>query len=427
MNSKSLSFIFILLSIYLTNALPLYKRSCSKSHKVVKGDTCHKIWTKYGLSESKLRSLNPGISCSSLKIGASVCVGSGSVSYNSSCSSHYTVANGDTCYKIWSKYGLSESKLRSLNPGISCSSLKKGDKVCVAGGSNNNSGSSCKSHYTVGKGDTCYKIWTKYGINEATLRNLNPGLSCSSIRPGQELCVKNSSTSNNGNKGSPSSSFTWYKECNTPNTFAITFDDGPYKYDNDLLDLLKKKGVKATFFINGDNVSDIRNSSIRSIIKRMYNEGHNVLSHTWSHKDLTKVSDTKFRSELKLLEDQIYDIIGKRPKAIRPPYGSNNSKVINNLKYFGYSYGILWHVDTEDWSNLGNVSKIHNFVKKGLETSKSPIILNHSFYKDISREKLLKAVEDEIDYLKGKGFKGVNMETCIGHSVYISFGYVFQN
>jgi len=64
MNSKSISFIFMLLSVYLVSTFPiesrLNKRSCSKTYKVVKGDTCYKIWTKYGLSESKLRNLNSG-------------------------------------------------------------------------------------------------------------------------------------------------------------------------------------------------------------------------------------------------------------------------------------------------------------------------------------------------------------------------------
>jgi len=64
MNSKYFSFIFALLSIYLASALPikskLNKRSCSKTYKIQSGDTCYKIWKKYGLSEKQFKSLNLG-------------------------------------------------------------------------------------------------------------------------------------------------------------------------------------------------------------------------------------------------------------------------------------------------------------------------------------------------------------------------------
>jgi len=439
MNSKIISLIFALLSLYLTDAFPLVKRSCSKTYKVVKGDTCYKIWTKNGLSESQFRKLNSGIDCSNLKVGASICLkGSSSTSTSSSCKSSYTIKSGDTCYKIWKNYGLSESQFRSLNSGIDCSNLKKGSSVCVSGSSSGSS--SCSSHYTIKKGDTCYKIYKNYGMSETAFKNINPGINCSNLHSGDKVCVKSStitkkktSTKKTSSKkkttttkkststtSASSTTFTWHRECVNSNNYALTFDDGVYLYDGDLLDLLKKKGIKASFFINGNNMSDIKSKSVRDIIKRMYNEGHNVLSHTWSHSDLTTLSYSSARSELKLLEDEIYSIIGKRPKSIRPPFmaGVDSSSVVEMLKYYGYRYGILWYVDTEDWKNKGNVDTVLNFIKQGLANSSKPIILNHSYYQGITKEKLLNLVEQEIDYLASNGLKGVNMETCLGHSVY---------
>jgi peptidoglycan/xylan/chitin deacetylase (PgdA/CDA1 family) len=386
MNSKNFTFIFVLLSLYLTSAIPiesrLSKRSCSKTYKVQSGDSCFKIWTKYGLSESQFKSLNSGISCTNLKKGINICVGSSSISTSSSCKTYHTVVKGDNCYKIWTKYGLTESSLKKLNSNISCSILHVGDKICVKGssGSSTTTGSTT-SHNTVTE------------------------------KP-----------------SSPSSTFKWYRECVNAKNYALTFDDGVYDYDEALLDLLKKEGIKATFFINGNNMSDITSSKVRNVIKRMYDEGHNVLSHTWSHKDLTTLDSSSFRSELKKLEDQIYSIIGKRPKTVRPPFmaGSNNENVVNLLKKNGYSYGILWYVDTEDWSNRGNVDIVLNFIKEGLKTSDRPIILNHSYYQYITKDKLLTLVKKEIEYLKGKGLKGVNMETCIGHTVYRYSGEVMN-
>jgi len=450
MNFKNIIFIFALLTVYLAYAFPLNKRSCSKTYTVVKGDSCYKIWTKYGLTEAQLRNLNSGLSCSNLKVGTSLCVAysssSNTSSNTSSCKTYYTVKSGDSCYKIWTAHGLTESKFKSLNSGINCSPLKKGSNVCVASGSSNASStststsgksSSCSSFHTVVKGESCYKIWTKYGLSESSFRSINSNVSCTNLKVGTKVCVKSSSSSSykaitttpTKVSSNASSSFTWYRECQTSKHYALTFDDGVYLYDNDLLDLLKKKGVKATFFINGDNVSDIKTESVRKTIKRMYNEGHNILSHTWSHRDLTTCSYNSIRSELKLLEDEIYAIIGKRPKTIRPPYmaGSGNSSVVDMLKHYGYKYGILWYVDSEDWKNKGSVSTVLNFIKKGLATSDRPIILNHSFYQGITKDKLLNLVSAEIDYLAGKGYKGVNMETCIGHNVYRSSGEGFPN
>jgi len=265
---------------------------------------------------------------------------------------------------------------------------------------------------------------------------MNSGIDCSKIHKGDKVCVKTSSSSSDSSTSTStststnshsSSSFTWYRECVHSKNYALTFDDGVYDYGNALLDLLKKKGVKATFFINGNNMSDIKSSSVRKTIKRMYDEGHNVLSHTWSHADLTHLSKSSTRSELKKLEDEIYSIIGKRPKTVRPPYGANNSNTVDHLKYYGYSYGILWKVDTEDWKNKGDVDTVINMINKGLKTSDRPIILNHSYYDQIKKDKLLKMVEKEIDYMSGKGYKGVNMETCIGHNVYRSSGEGFPN
>jgi hypothetical protein len=66
--------------------------------------------------------------------------------------------------------------------------------------------------------------------------------------------------------------------CSVPGTFALTFDDGPFIYTDELLNLLASNGVKATFFVNGQNLASI--FSFTSTIQRMVNDGHQVASHT---------------------------------------------------------------------------------------------------------------------------------------------------
>ncbi|KAF9091968.1 hypothetical protein BGX23_004760 [Mortierella sp. AD031] len=76
--------------------------------------------------------------------------------------------------------------------------------------------------------------------------------------------------------------------CTIPGTIALTFDDGPFLYTNGLLDILHSRAVKATFFFNGNTYGRIEDFA--ASVKRAYQDGHQVASHTWDHKDLTSLS-----------------------------------------------------------------------------------------------------------------------------------------
>lgn len=68
------------------------------------------------------------------------------------------------------------------------------------------------------------------------------------------------------------------ERCTTPGTIALTFDDGPYQYTADLLELLSSYGARCTFFVNGQNLGNIYGYA--AVVQRMRNEGHQVGSHT---------------------------------------------------------------------------------------------------------------------------------------------------
>ncbi len=121
--------------------------------------------------------------------GARVCPGTssgGGGGGSGTCS--YTVASGDSCWAIWTKYGLTEATFRSYNPTLdSACDLQVGQVVSLCAGS---SGGSCSQKYTVVSGDTCWAIWTKYGLTEATFRSMNPSLdSACDLYVGNVLCV----------------------------------------------------------------------------------------------------------------------------------------------------------------------------------------------------------------------------------------------
>src|ERR1700755_44779 len=104
--------------------------------------------------------------------------------------------------------------------------------------------------------------------------------------------------------------------CTVPNTVALTFDDGPYVYTETLLNALEAGGHRATFFQNGQNYDSIYNYN--STLKRMISGNHQIGSHTWSHADLTTLSDAGIADEMGKLEVAFTNIIGKIPTYMRP-------------------------------------------------------------------------------------------------------------
>ncbi|ORX77037.1 glycoside hydrolase/deacetylase, partial [Anaeromyces robustus] len=221
-------------------------------------------------------------------------------------------------------------------------------------------------------------------------------------------------------KTKPATSFKYYEKCINENEWALTYDDGPYEFDMDLLDLLKKKGVKATFFLNGHNMIPVYDKQGQDIVKRIYNDGHIVASHTWSHANIEEISDEELVEEMLALDIYFEKLIGKRPAFMRPPYGAGdgNKRVGETLKKLGYSAAITWNVDTLDWDKTGDIDYALSVFKKKLTTNgksnkKPAISLNHTYYSGITKDILLKLTEAEIDYMLELGYKPVTMDRCL--------------
>jgi peptidoglycan/xylan/chitin deacetylase (PgdA/CDA1 family) len=99
---------------------------------------------------------------------------------------------------------------------------------------------------------------------------------------------------------------------------AITFDDGPNpEYTEKLLDGLKERNVTATFFLIGSEVKEYPD-----IVKRMDEEGHLIGNHTYEHVNLCETDTNQVKWQVEQTNDLIYEVTGKRPVYIRPPYGS---------------------------------------------------------------------------------------------------------
>nr|KAJ3420600.1 hypothetical protein HK105_005480 [Polyrhizophydium stewartii] len=143
--------------------------------------------------------------------------------------------------------------------------------------------------------------------------------------------------------------------CTKPRTFALTFDDGPSQYFARLLDVLKAKNVKATFFVNGKNYADLTQAADKAKLKRAFDEGHQIASHTLTHVDLTTVDTARIWQEMTDNDSLIKDSIGKRPTYMRPPFGSYSQPILNALGTWGYKV-IGWNADSKDFEHTGKAN-----------------------------------------------------------------------
>ena len=178
---------------------------------------------------------------------------------------------------------------------------------------------------------------------------------------------------------------------------AITFDDGPHPvYTERLLKGLKERNVKATFFVVGG-----RAQAHPEIIERMEAEGHIVGNHTYTHIQLRSGNRQKFKEELLLTNEVISKITGKEVQYVRPPYGTWDKKLEEELNMFP----VLWSIDPNDWCT-GNAEKVtKRIVDKARENG---IILLHDCYRS-SVDAALAA----IDILKERGFVFVTVEEIL--------------
>ena len=110
-----------------------------------------------------------------------------------------------------------------------------------------------------------------------------------------------------------------------PGPVALTFDDGPSsKYTQVLLDGLAARGVQVTFFVMGNSLTDQHGDIVvknADIVRRAADEGHQIASHSYSHPNLTQLTDEEILAELALTDSALERILGPGEVMVRPPYG----------------------------------------------------------------------------------------------------------
>lgn len=177
----------------------------------------------------------------------------------------------------------------------------------------------------------------------------------------------------------------------TDKLVALTFDDGPYSPVTDkILDTLEKYGATATFFVVGNRVEQYSES-----VKRAYDIGCEIGSHTYTHKNLTKLNAGAIKDEIDKSNVAIKKVTGHDITVVRPPEGAVNDKVRKNVQY----PLAMWSVDSEDWRNK-DLTKNYNGVMNSVFDGS--IVLMHDLYPATAQ-----AVEKIVPALIAQGYKFV--------------------
>lgn len=178
---------------------------------------------------------------------------------------------------------------------------------------------------------------------------------------------------------------------------ALTFDDGPHPYYTEqLLDGLAERGVKATFFVTGEHAE-----LHPEVILRMKKEGHLVGNHTYSHLQLNDGNREKFRQELIRTSEILERITGDTVQYVRPPYGSWDKALEQELNMFP----VLWDVDPLDWCTDNAACVVKNVTAKVQEND---IILLHDYY-----DSSITAALAIVDELLSEGYVFVTVEEIL--------------
>ena len=175
---------------------------------------------------------------------------------------------------------------------------------------------------------------------------------------------------------------------------ALTFDDGPHnKYTAQLLDGLKERGVPVTFFVLGKNAA-----ANRAVIRRAYEEGHEIACHSWDHPNLTECKPDEIAEQIEKTFEELDRACGDEADyLVRPPYGSTNQKVRDAIN----APLIYWSVDSEDWSLLNTLKVRQKIVD---DTYDGAIILCHDIHKTT-----IPAALGAIDDLMDQGYEFVTV------------------
>lgn len=182
---------------------------------------------------------------------------------------------------------------------------------------------------------------------------------------------------------------------------ALTFDDGPHPTQTDeILAVLKKYGVRATFFPIGENVQ-----AHPEVEKRVCDAGHEIGNHTFSHATVSRLTDEKLKEEIQSTASILQEQVGCTPVVFRPPGGDISDAAVHLVNELGYRYVLWsWRVDTRDWAAVSVQSVIQTVVSN---VQDGDIVLFHDYV--VGNSPTAKALDILIPRLQQMGYRFVTV------------------
>ncbi|CAJ1004662.1 MULTISPECIES: delta-lactam-biosynthetic de-N-acetylase [Bacillales] len=193
----------------------------------------------------------------------------------------------------------------------------------------------------------------------------------------------------------------------TKKELYLTFDNGYENgYTAQILDTLKAKKVPAIFFVTGHYVKDQPD-----LIKRMAAEGHLIGNHSWSHPDMTKLSNERIREELEKVQTEVARITGqKEMRFLRPPRGIFSDRSLAACKQLGYT-SIFWSIAYKDWDT--KVQRGWRYAYDSVISQLHPgaVILLHAVSRDNAE-----ALGAIIDEARKRGYEFKSLDQLVPHN-----------
>lgn len=202
--------------------------------------------------------------------------------------------------------------------------------------------------------------------------------------------------------------------CTKPNVVGLTYDDGPYLYTSQLLDILDTFGYKATFFVTGNNLGKgaiDTTSPYPDLLRRMVAGGHQIASHTWSHYSLDEITTDMRKQQMVKNERAIANVIGKYPTYMRPPYSQCATAGCQaDMQSLGY-HRVYFDLDSTDYLNPlpSQIQAAKDAVANALATTPHQLAIQH----DPIEQSVSVLSSYFFSEIKKKGWTGVTAGECL--------------
>lgn len=188
---------------------------------------------------------------------------------------------------------------------------------------------------------------------------------------------------------------------------ALTFDDGPHPvYTEKILRLLKKKGVRATFFLSGVQVR-----KHPALVRQIVMQGHEIGNHGYAHRDLTRLTPLEIYQDLDKSHRLIERVSGRKVRYFRPMGGKWNRDVIDCARQLGLQI-VLWSIDPKDWDMSNPAANMEKTIVT--EATGGDIVLLHDG--GAHQDEMMRALANVIERLQTKGFRFVTVGELLAAS-----------